>query len=191
MTSKRRFDENRSSLQLLRSAQAGNQAALDAIYQRYTTPLKHWAHGRLPRWARDLLNTEGLVHEALARTLQHLDNIEYTRAGAFQAYMRRALKNRLLNEIERTRRKPFAQTLGDELHNAPSPLEELVGKEALERYEKVLQTLPLPDQELIVSRIELGMGYAEVAEATGRPSADAARMATSRALSRLVRKMAR
>lgn len=185
----RKSAENRSSLELLRSAQAGDAGAVETIYQRYTPPLKRWAHGRLPRWARDLLDTEDLVHEALTRTLNHLGKIEYPRAGAFQAYMRRALRNRLLNEIDRARRKPFMKTLEDGFQQSPSPLEELVGKEAMERFEKAFDGLPEADQELIVARIEMGMSYAEVAEATQRPTADAARMATSRALARLVRKM--
>lgn len=189
MGSNKTPDENRSSFLLLRSAQSGNERAVEAIYRRYTPPLKRWAHGRLPRWARDLLDTEELVHEALTGTLQHLGNIEYPRAGALQAYMRRALKNRLLNEIERAKRKPLARTIGDEVEESPTPLEELVGKEAMDRFEKAFQILNESDQELIVARIEMAMTYEEVAEATGRASADAARMATSRALARLVAKM--
>ena len=39
-------------------------------------------------------------------------------------------------------------------------------------------------------RIELGLPYAMVAEAIGKPSADAARMAVSRALMKLAKEMA-
>ena len=45
------------------------------------------------------------------------------------------------------------------------------------------------ERELIVARIEMGLTYAELAQATGKPSMDAARMAVSRALVRLVEEM--
>jgi RNA polymerase sigma-70 factor (ECF subfamily) len=45
------------------------------------------------------------------------------------------------------------------------------------------------EREAVVARIELGLSYAEVARAVGKPSSDAARMMISRALVRLAREM--
>lgn len=59
------------------------------------------------------------------------------------------------------------------------------------RYEAALARLEPEEREAIVGRIELGCPYAELAEALGKPSADAARMTVSRALLRLAEEMSR
>jgi len=55
----------------------------------------------------------------------------------------------------------------------------------VERYEAALQRLSQDDRELVIARVEMGLTYPELAAATGKPSAGAARMAVSRALLRL------
>ena len=67
--------------------------------------------------------------------------------------------------------------------------EEVLGSEALRRYEEALARLSDDERELVLARIEMGMAYKDVAVATGKPSADAARLAVSRALVRLAREM--
>jgi RNA polymerase sigma-70 factor (ECF subfamily) len=71
----------------------------------------------------------------------------------------------------------------------PSPLEHAIGHEGVERYEAALNTLRPADREAIVARIELQQSYEEVAIALGKPSADAARMAVTRALKALIKAM--
>jgi RNA polymerase sigma-70 factor (ECF subfamily) len=49
-----------------------------------------------------------------------------------------------------------------------------------------------PDErEAVIGRIEMGYTYQELAEAIGRPTAEAARKATERALVRLAEEMRR
>ena len=60
---------------------------------------------------------------------------------------------------------------------------------AVERYEWALQRLRDEERELVVARVELGLTYAEVAEAVGKSSPDAARMAVTRAIARLIEEM--
>ena len=66
-----------------------------------------------------------------------------------------------------------------------SPLQLAIRQEQRERYEAALSRLKDSDRELIVARLELGMTYEEMAEALGKPSWNAARMAVVRALIRL------
>jgi RNA polymerase sigma-70 factor (ECF subfamily) len=47
------------------------------------------------------------------------------------------------------------------------------------------------ERDAIVARIEMGYSYEEMAEALGKPTADAARKAAQRALVRLVEEMKR
>jgi RNA polymerase sigma-70 factor (ECF subfamily) len=65
-----------------------------------------------------------------------------------------------------------------------------IGREGVERYEAALQKLKVEDQRAIVARCEWGMSHEEVAQAIGKNSANAARVAIHRALIRLAKEMA-
>ena len=96
--------------------------------------------------------------------------------------------NRIRNEIRRTTRHGAPEALDSGAADAGlSPLEELIGKQTVERYEEALASLEPSEREAIIGRVELGLSYSELASAMGRPSADAARMAVSRALLKLAK----
>jgi RNA polymerase sigma-70 factor (ECF subfamily) len=71
----------------------------------------------------------------------------------------------------------------------PSPLEQLIGKQMLDRYESALAQLKPEDREAVVGRLEFGLAYNELAAALGKNSPDAARMAVSRALLKIAEAM--
>ncbi|HKQ62569.1 MAG TPA: sigma-70 family RNA polymerase sigma factor [Candidatus Polarisedimenticolaceae bacterium] len=178
-----------STLDLLRRYQAGDAAALEQLCDRLVPPLRRWARGRLPRWARQALDTDDLVQETLIQTVRHLGTFQPRGDGALQAYLRQALQNRIRNEVRNVRRHPAASLDSQAADLRPSPLEETVGTEALARYEAALERLEPAEREAVVLRVELGCDYAQIAEALGKPSPDAARMTVSRALVRLARWM--
>ncbi len=60
---------------------------------------------------------------------------------------------------------------------------------AIEAYEAALTCLTEDQRQAVVLRIEMGMSFQEVAEATESPSADAARMLVARGLARLSERM--
>jgi RNA polymerase sigma factor (sigma-70 family) len=191
-----RMDESlpgvESSLTLLARARAGDSAALNDLCSRYLPRLQRWAHGRLPSWARGALDTHDLVQETLTQVIRHIQTFEPRHDAAFQAYLRQALLNRVRDEIRRVQRRPAGDPLDSGRPSSdPSPLEEAIGQEALERYEAALQRLKPEDREAIIMRIEMGCSLGELAEALGKPSTAAAHMAVSRALVRLSAEMAR
>jgi RNA polymerase sigma factor (sigma-70 family) len=182
--------EAESSLVLVRRAHDGDQAAIDELFARYLPRLQRWAHGRLPAWARGSLDTHDLVQDTFMQVLQRLDQFEPRHEGAFQGYLRQALFNRVRDEIRRATRRPPASELNDDKATAdPSPLEQAIGQETLERYEAALARLREEDREAIILRIELGYPYSEIVTALGKPSVAAAHMAVSRALVRLAEEM--
>ncbi|HEX9639801.1 MAG TPA: sigma-70 family RNA polymerase sigma factor, partial [Candidatus Krumholzibacteria bacterium] len=127
-----------------------------------------------------------LVQVTLWRAFQKMGDFEQRQEGGFFAYLRRTLVNLLRDELRRARARPRGEAIEVELPDfSASPLEEAVGREALEAYEDALSKLPPRVQEAVVLRVEWGLGHAEVADALGLPSANAARMAVSRALARL------
>jgi len=181
-----------STLDLLNRARLGDEDALNELFKRNQGPLRRWARGRLPRWTRDLRDTEDLVQETLAQTLKHISSFEHRHEGALQAYMRQALINRVRDEVRRVNRYPAVGALDDadqQAVQAASPLEEAIGTQALERYESALRRLRPEERELIQARVEMQQSYQQIATAHGKSSADAARMAVSRALVRLAEEM--
>jgi RNA polymerase sigma-70 factor (ECF subfamily) len=179
-----------STVQLIERARQGDRAALDRLVARHLTPLRRWARGRLPAWARDVADTDDIVQDTLLRTVKSLDGFEARWPGALLAYLREAVLNRVRDEIRRTRRLPEDVTLDEREPDAGrSPLEEAIGAEAIGRYQRALDALEPGDREVIVGRVEMGYTYEELAEALGKPSADAARKAAKRALVRLIERM--
>ena len=152
--------------------------------------MSRWASGRLPRWARDLLNTDDLVQDAMLNSIRNLDHFEPRGDGALQAYLRQAVFNRIQDEVRRVQRRPMRTELDEtEASPEPSPLEEAVGRDTLALYEAALQRLRAEDREAIVARVELGQSYRQVAVSLGKASEEAAQMAVSRALVRLAKEM--
>lgn len=175
-----------STLTLLTRAQAGDAQALDDLFARYLPNLRKWASGRLPRWARDVADTPDLVQEVLLETFKRIEGFEHRGEGALRAYLRQAVMNRIRDELRRAGRHPKRVEFDEKLPDRGlSPLEAAVGIQAIEQYEAALQRLSEGDRELVIARVEMGMTYAELAAATGKPSPNAARMAVSRALLRL------
>ena len=60
----------------------------------------------------------------------------------------------------------------------------------MERYEAALQKLRPRDREAIVARVERQQSYEEIAAALGKGNANAARVAVTREIARLVEQMA-
>lgn len=181
-----------STMHLLERFRHGDRDALDRLFERYVPQLRRWASGRLPRWARDISDTHDLVQEATLQTFKNLDGFEHRGEGALKAYLRQAVMNRIRDQFRKSARSPSSTTLAEELlDRGTSPFEAAVGAELLDAYDAALDRLDGPDREAIIARIELGLTYSELAEITGKPTPDAARMAVARALVRLAEEMGR
>jgi len=176
-----------STTQLLNRARAGDEAAREALVSRYLPALRRFAHGRLPARVRGVLDTEDLVQATILRALNRIHDFESRHQGSLFAYLRQILLNRIRDEARREARKPPEVQLSEDMADpAPSPLEQVIGHDALARYERALTQLRPDFHEAVLLRIEMGCSYQEIAEALGRPTADSARSLTRRALLRLV-----
>ena len=179
-----------STFELIARARDGDEQALERLFARHLGPLQRWASGRLPKWARGLTDTDDLVQDTLLHTFKRIDAFDPRRVGALQAYLRQAILNRLRDELRRKARQGQSIDLeAIDLQAEGSPLEEAIGREAVERYERALQRLKPEEREAIIARVELGYSYEELAEALEKPSAEAARKAAERALLRLAEEM--
>ena len=184
--------EAESTFQLIERVRAGDQQALERLFALHLKPLQRWAGGRLPKWARDLADTDDLVQDTLLQTFKRIEDFEPRRVGALQAYLRQAVLNRIRNELRRKGREPHATDFdGIDVESGESPLEAAIGREAVERYEAALARLTADEREAIIARVEMGYSYEELAAALGKPTPDAARKTARRALVRLAEEMKR
>lgn len=180
-------DALESTQELVTLARAGDERAKDRLIDRCLPPLKRWAKGRLPHYARNLAETDDLVQGALLRTLQRLDSIEMRGSGSFLAYMRQCLVNAVRDEIRRTSR--HAEEPLDDNPRAANRSADEPDMGALMDYERSLSTLPERQRDAVVLRVEFELTFPEIAAELDMPSADAARMMVSRAMLRLAEAM--
>lgn len=181
-----------STVRLLARFKQGDPEALEVLFARYVPDLRKWARGRLPQWARDITDTDDLVQETILQTFKNLKGFDDRGDGALKAYLRQAFMNRVRDEFRKKARRPELEPLETGIvDGGASPIEAAIGTQAAETYEAALGRLTRDEREAIIARVELGLTYAEMAEALGKPSPDAARMAAARALVRLAEEMGR
>src|ERR671913_1493822 len=99
---------------LLHRARLGDADALNELFARHLPSLRRWARGRLPRWTRDLMDTDDLVQETVLRTVKRIQAFESRHEGALQAFLRQAVLNRIRDEIRRTGRSPRIAELDED-----------------------------------------------------------------------------
>ena len=126
------------------------------------------------------------MQEAALHVLGCLDHFEPRHVGAMQAYLRQSVINRIRDEVRWIGRQPPPLELPEDLtSDRTTPLEAAIRAEAYEHYRDALSKLSTKDREMIVARIEVQWGLAEIAQRFGMRTVDAARMAVSRAVKRL------
>jgi RNA polymerase sigma-70 factor (ECF subfamily) len=180
-----------SSIDLIRLAQAGDAEAMNRLFSRHLPELRRWARGRLPASARDMSDTHDLVQEAMKRTVLNFNRFEYRGEGALRAYLHAAVVNLVHDHVRRVGRRPIQTELADDLSaDDESPLDRAILGQTFERFESAIAQLDPIDQHAVRARLELGCSYAEIATLTGRPTADAARVAVARAVKKVAQIMA-
>jgi RNA polymerase sigma-70 factor (ECF subfamily) len=172
------------------SAGTAELPSVDTLVQGCLPSVQRWARGKLPRGSRGDLDTTDLVQEAALRMLKRRALFEPRHAHSVQAYMRRTVMNLVRDEARRLARRPEYVDLGDELPcDQTGPLEITMRHEVRARYEDALRTMRPKDRRLIVASLEEERHVSEIARIFGLPSPAAARMAVTRAIRRLMRRL--
>jgi RNA polymerase sigma-70 factor, ECF subfamily len=175
------------TIELVVRAQTGDRQAVEALLQRSVPHLKRWAHGKLPPATRNNLDTGDLVQDTVLHVLRRLDTFQPRHVGAMQAYLRQSVLNRIRDEVRRIGRHPASSELPEDMPSEePSPEEHAVKAEAVSQYYEALSMISSRDRQLVVARIEAQWTHDEIAKHFAMSTRDAARMAVSRALRRLL-----
>ena len=181
-----------SSIALVDRLRHGDAEALERLFARYLVPLKRWAHGRLPAYARSMVDTQDIVQDGIVRVLANLATFRPERTGSFHAYLRTTVMHQIIDQIRSAGRRPPGVELDDAMPGGlPSPYDTAISQEHRELYERALEALAEGERELVIGRVEWGLDYEELAAAVGRPTAEAARVASRRAIVKLAEIMQR
>lgn len=173
-----------STANLLKRIRTGDARAREILLARYLPVLRRLARGKVPSRARPLVDTDELVQRTMHAVFAHVDTFEHRHEGAFLAFLRKVLHNKIL-DVARQANPELSEVDGGIPYGGPSPLEELIGRDRLESYYRALETLNEQQRQAVVMRLEMGFTYEEIALGVGCPSANAARMLIGRALLRM------
>jgi RNA polymerase sigma factor (sigma-70 family) len=139
-----------------------------------------------------MVDTQDIVLEAVHRGMSKLPELQVQAPGTLIAYMRKILKNLIVDYVRTAARRPHGVILEDEHADlGQSPLERVLDSERLELYEAALDRLRPRDVALVTLRVEEQLGHEEIALQLGFASGNAARIAGKRALLRLAHEMSK
>jgi len=178
-----------STVELLARYRQGDESAIDRLFMRYLPKLQKIIRVRLPRSTRDISkDTNDFVHNAWVRALEALKEgrFEYRDEGSFLAFLYTIVKN-LANDERRKaiHRARHVELLAEPVDLSPSPLEDAIGSEAVERFDSALEKLKERHRVAIILKIGFGYTAAQIAEAMGDNHPNTAGMRVRRAILRL------
>jgi RNA polymerase sigma-70 factor (ECF subfamily) len=155
--------------ELLRRFRAGDDAALEALFERHETPLYCFLLGML----RDIHQAEDALQETFVRALERLNGVdpEHLRGWLFTVAYHQAMLLRRREASRNRRLRPVA--VQPETVQAPDPLpgpvDQAERSDERQRLRNLLDQLPAPQREVIRQRVYEGKKFREIAESVGCP----------------------
>jgi RNA polymerase sigma-70 factor (ECF subfamily) len=189
-------DDITRTLQLLSSAQDGDEAALNRLIDRYYERVRRVVRLRIGARLRSKVDSGDILQETFIAALNCFDRFEVKNEASFINWLSKIAERQIMAAADhfgaqkRDAAKEVPLKFGDEsgpigVDPAASelpPLQKLSEQEQLLALESAIAELPEQYRELIILRDYTGASWEDVAEQTGRPSAAAARMMHAKAL---------
>ncbi|GJM23040.1 MAG: hypothetical protein DHS20C15_29550 [Planctomycetota bacterium] len=191
------------TLQLVHRAQAGDREALDALFARYEDRVRAIVRMRLGRRLRQRVESGDILQNTFMAALEGLDRFEVRNEASFIAWLSRIAEYQIRDaaDFHRAAKRdldreqmlpPGPEELGrlsEQGEHAPAA--EALADDAEQRslVEDCVAGLPEPQRELIILRDYVGAAWKQIAEETGCPSADAARMRHATAMVALAKSL--
>lgn len=182
-------DEN-ESLALLARAQAGDDRALNQLFEHYHDHILLAVRLHLGARLRSLLQSTDIFQSVALAAFEDLQQFQPRGQGSFRAYLNRLVLNKI-----RSRARHFDARKRQGMHNASSTeLEQLADKKTdlsyrdptgqFARLEREIQKLPEDMRRILLMRTIDGLSSQEVANSLGKSDA-AVRKSYSRAIARV------
>jgi RNA polymerase sigma-70 factor (ECF subfamily) len=194
------FDQ---TIELVHRAQDGDSQALQALFGRYYERVRRMVRLRLGAALRHRLDSGDILQETFLEALRTFDRFEMRDPGSFINWLARLAENRIRDAADYHR--ALKRAAGREVPLSPGdqstevdlglkaggllPSESADDAEQVRRLETALERLSDEDRELILLRNYAGAAWETVAQLTGRPSPDAARVVHKQVILRLTQLM--
>lgn len=157
------------------SAEPHVRAALDQARRgRYLALLRRWAQERLPAGTRAAMDAAEWIRDLLIRFEDPAGEPERADRSLLVG-----LRGRLLAE------RPSLRASRADRSRPSSRVEQLIGSDQLDAWERALATLPRRQRELVILRVEFGLDFEAIAVET-RLALPFARAQTVNALAALI-----
>ena len=157
-----------SDAELLTRFRGGDDAALEALFERHETPLFYFLLGML----RDTHQAEDALQETFVRALERLDGVDpdHLRGWLFTvAYHQAMLLKRRGIPPQRLAVRPDAAQTDGPVDPLPGPLAQVEQEDDAHRLRQLLEQLPPAQREVIRQRVYEGKKFREIAEALDCP----------------------
>jgi RNA polymerase sigma-70 factor, ECF subfamily len=180
-----------TTLQQVRSARAGDQDAMQALFRRYLPWVVETVALRLGRRRRDCGDLDDIAQESLLDAFRSLDRFEHRTEGSFRLWLARIVENnvidaerrRLAQKRGRGEVRQLSVTEADRARGNDATPSQIAGqREDGALVERALLELPPRAREILVLRDRCDLSFEEVAQAAGLGSAESARTTYRRAL---------
>ncbi len=176
---------------ILGAARAGDEKALEELFERFYPSVERMVHAGLSRdlrlnrpWLNTRFSTGDVVQEVFRSLLRDLSGFEGSTREAFIGYLALVVRNRLLDAIrfhEAARRDGRRSRDAEEGVNAASseagPATGAASSDSIRAMIEILDTFPERDRLLLRGRLEQGVRFADLAEQLGFSSKSAAKRA--------------
>jgi RNA polymerase sigma-70 factor (ECF subfamily) len=197
-------DDVTKSIDLVRSAQQGDAAALNRLFERYYDRVRRIVRMRLGPGLRSQVDTSDILQDTFTVAIGGFDKFEMRDEASLINWLAKLAERQILAAADFYRAKKRDRRREVRISTPPSvadsgyvscqlaasvdaPLEQLSRGEQEALVESCIAELAPEYRELIILRDYAGASWESIAEQTGRPSASAARMMHSRALIELGR----
>ena len=195
------FDQ---TIDLVRRAHDGDSQALQSLFGRYYERVRRMVRLRLGAALRHRMDSGDILQETFLEALRTFDRFEMRDQGSFINWLARLAENRIRDAadyhgaLKRTAGREVPLSPGDQSTEVDLglqaggllPSESAEAAEQVQRLEAAIERLSVEDRELILLRNYAGAAWDTVAQLTGRPSPDAARVAHKQVIVRLSQLMA-
>jgi len=195
-----------TTFDLVAQAHGGDEQALNRLFDRYYGRVLRVVRVRIGPKLRQRVEVEDVLQRTFLKAFQTFDRFEMRDEGSLLHWLAKLGENQIREMVDYYGAKkrdggPQASLHGDPDQGRPRPdvadttrfLPDRVAAAAEEhaRLERALDLLPEPLRELIVLREFEGLAWQEIANLTGHPSPDAARLKHKRAMVELTLAMDR
>ncbi len=176
------------TLDLVRRAQDGDGEALNRLFDRYQDRVRRIVRIRLGPRLRSRLESADIMQDTFAAAVRRFEDFEMRDDASFIHWLSTIAEHQITDrndyysakkrtakgEVPMQGADPEAPKI-EPPSERTAPLDALIRSEGAELVEECLSALEERHRDLILLRDYAGFSWKDVAERTGRPTADAAR----------------